>query len=70
MDGIKINGVTLFIGKLPGRKQECFYFQIASRIWPVAYIRSEHIEQATDFWTQMLRGIPDETKAPSCYPTE
>lgn len=57
MDGLKINDVTLFIGKIPNRKQECFYFSEGACIYPVAYIRKENFEAAKRLWGKMLEHI-------------
>jgi len=57
MDGIKINGVTLFVGKLPRRKQACFYFTDGTTLFPVAYIRPEYESMVNHNWQKMLDGI-------------
>ena len=54
MDGLKINGVSLFLGKMPNRKQECFYFAEGTCLYPVAYIRKENLEEAHRLWGKML----------------
>ena len=54
MDGIKVRGVTLFLGKIPNRKQECFYFAKGTCLYPVAYIRKENLEEAKRLWSQMV----------------
>lgn len=60
MEGIKINGVSLYIGKIPGRKQNCFYFQEGNVIYPVAYIKDRHMKDAEYYWNKMLDGVPKE----------
>ncbi len=56
MNGISQNGVTLFLGKLPGRKQACFYFLFLeeSSIYPVAFVSSKHLIMAHRLWAKML----------------
>ena len=54
MDGLRINGITLYLGKLPDRKQECFYFEEGAVITPVAYIREELLEDTQRLWSKML----------------
>ena len=54
MNGLKLNGVTLFLGKLPGRKQECFYFLEEGGIFPVAYIRKQLLKDTQKLWARML----------------
>jgi hypothetical protein len=51
-------GVKLSFGKLPTRKQECFYFEEDSKIYPVAYIRNEQLADAKRLWGMVLEGIP------------
>ena len=58
MDGIRAQDITLFLGKLPNRKQECFYFQKGNRQYPVAYINRKNLEEAKRLWGQMLESIP------------
>jgi len=57
MDGIKLGNTTLFIGKLPGRKQECFYFAKGTTFYPVAYISNGHLGDAKRLWGEMLDGV-------------
>jgi hypothetical protein len=54
MNGLKIRGVTLFIGNIPNRKQLCFYFQEGNCIYPIAYVRKEYSAQAIRLWKTML----------------
>ena len=58
MDGLKINGVSLFLGKIPSRKQECFYFAEGTRLYPVAYISDKNLQEAKRLWGQMITPIP------------
>lgn len=55
MDGIKINNVSLFIGKIPTRKQECFYFVDKNGMWPAGYIRAEYLEKTKELWQEMFK---------------
>jgi len=54
MDGLKRNDVSLFLGKLPYRKQECFFFVEGTCAYPIAYIRKENLEQAKRLWGKMI----------------
>lgn len=55
MDGIKINGITLFLGKLPNRKQECFYFAEGTSLIPVAYIKDSKLKDAKLLWKKLTQ---------------
>jgi hypothetical protein len=54
---IKTN-VALAIGRLPGRKQACFYFEITGQTIPVAYVRENEIAEVEELWAKLLDGIP------------
>jgi len=56
MDGIRINGVALFLGSIPNRKQEGFYFSEGTRIYPVSYISNDNLPEAKRLWGEMLNG--------------
>ncbi len=66
MDGIKVDETTLFLGKIPNRKQECFYFAEGTRLYPVAYISKGNLSEAKRLWAKMLshllKHISDNTK--------
>lgn len=53
-------GVKFGIGKLPGRKQSCFYFtkEDDTVIVPAAYISKTLLAEAEDLWCRLLDGIP------------
>ena len=57
MNGIEIKDVTLFLGKIPCRKQECFYFEEGVNLFPVAYISEKNLKEAKRLWGKMLEGI-------------
>lgn len=59
MDGIKIKDITLFMGNIPNRKQDCFYFAEGTCLYPVAYIRKENLEEAKRLWGKMLDSIQE-----------
>ncbi len=61
MDGLKVNGVTLSLGKIPGRKQECFYFIEGTMIYPIAYVRKELLADAKRLFRRMIATIPSFT---------
>lgn len=57
MNGIRIGDVALFIGKLPYRKQECFYFEKENTVIPVAYIKEDRLSEARELWEEMISKI-------------
>jgi hypothetical protein len=60
MDGIKMNGVTLFLGYLPIRKSLCFYFEKGCSIYPVAYVSKKLEPKAIELWEEFVSGIKEE----------
>ncbi len=62
MEGLKINEISLFLGKMPGRKQECFYFVEGNHLYPVAYISEKNLLEAKRLWGTMLEPFPANTK--------
>lgn len=60
MDGIKANGVILFLGKVPNRKQECFYFIEGSTLHPIAYISQQNLSKAKRLWEKLTERFPRE----------
>jgi len=58
MQGIESNGVQLFLGKIPTRKQECFYFVEGTALIPVAYITERNLADAKRLWQKLLVNIP------------
>ena len=53
------NKVKLFIGRLPGRKQECFYFvENETSIFPIAYINNRNLEETKRLWNELIQGLP------------
>ena len=59
MDGLRINGVALLLGKIPGRKQECFYFEEDEKTIPVAYISKDKLVEAKRLWGKMINPTID-----------
>ena len=59
MNGIKTGEVTLFVGKLPNRKQECFYFEKDGTLYPVAYVPKKSLPEAKRLWAKMVDAIPE-----------
>ncbi len=59
MGGLQIRGtdVSLFLGKLPNRKQECFYFAEGTVLIPVAYISERDLPEAKRLWQMMLDAV-------------
>lgn len=61
MNGLQIHGVTLFLGKIQGRKQECFYFMEGNTQYPVAYIRRECLADAKRLWGTFIGETDEKT---------
>ena len=61
MDGIKLNGITLFVGKIPNRKQQAFYFDDGAKLYPMAYITEDKLDMTQMLWQKMLDAF-DEPK--------
>lgn len=59
MNGIKMNGVSLFLGKIPTRKQHGLYFVEGVQQLVVAYIKDKDLQEAERLWGKMLSGIPE-----------
>ncbi len=57
MEGIRMNGVTLFLGKVPNRKQHCFYFDEGNVCYPVAYISAKNLPEAQRLWAKFIGSI-------------
>jgi len=57
MDGITINGITLYFGEIPQRKQMAVYFQEGTRGYVVAYVSPKHEARARECWQKMLDGV-------------
>ncbi len=57
MDGIKVKEVSLFLGKLPNRKQECFYFVKGTNWYPVAYVSKTNLTDAKRLWGEMIKDL-------------
>ena len=60
MDGMKnsINGVTLFLGRIPGRKQMCFYFAEGNSITVAAYVSAANEKAAVRLWKKLSMQLP------------
>ena len=55
MNGIKMHGVSLFLGKIPYRKQECFYFEEDGvRVYIAAYISEKNLAEAKRLWAKFI----------------
>ncbi len=64
MNGIKVRGsnLVLAMGKLPGYKQECFFFVEEDKnvITPVAFITERNLPMAQKLWGKMLENLRKE----------
>ena len=54
MDGIRLNGVGLFLGHLPNKKLLCFYFEKDNCVYPVAYISEKLEKEAIECWGEFI----------------
>ena len=55
MDRITLNGISLFIGEIPGRKRKCIYFieeplDCASKVTPIGYVEKQYLEDVERLW--------------------
>ena len=54
MNGLRRNNITLFLGKVPCRKQECFYFAEGTTLIPIAYISKTNLAEAKRLWGKFI----------------
>lgn len=54
MNGFSINGVTLELTRLPGRKGLAFCFVEGGSLYPVAYVSQKLEKVAIAKWQKML----------------
>lgn len=54
MDGLSINGVSLYLTSIPGRKGLAFCFMDGSSLYPVAYVSAKLEDMAIKEWKKML----------------
>jgi len=59
MDGIGINGITLYLTEAPGRKQLAFIFHVKAenKGYVVGYVGEKHEAKARECWQHMLDGV-------------
>ncbi len=57
MDGLKINGVSLFLGYFPHRKQHCFYFEEGNQVTVIAFIPDSSLAEAQRLWAKFIGSI-------------
>lgn len=55
MNGITLNGISLFIGEIPGRNRKCVYFveeplDCASKVTPIGYIEKRYLKEVEQLW--------------------
>ena len=56
MDGLKVNGVSLYLTHIPTRKGLVFYFMDEGSLYPVAYVSKKVEDMAIKEWKKMLGG--------------
>lgn len=59
--GNERSGVKLFLGRIPGRKQACFYFEEGNRDIPVVYVSEANLPEAERLWLKFQEGFPERT---------
>jgi len=57
MDGIKANGVILFLTRLPNRKGISFCFEDEGVLYPVAYVSEKLNPKAVELWDKLTKGL-------------
>ena len=62
MYGLKIGEITMFLGKIPNRKQWCFYFAEGTSLIPVAYVADKSLPEAQRLWAEMTRAPSTHSK--------
>jgi len=54
MDGLCINGITLYLTSIPGKERLAFCFKDGGRLYPVAYVPANSENIAVGKWKKML----------------
>lgn len=54
MDGLSINGISLYLSHIPGRKGLAFCFIEGGHLYPVAYVSAKLEDMAVGEWKKML----------------
>ena len=54
MDGLEVNGVSLYLTNIPSRKDLVFCFMEGGSLYPVAYVSAKLEEMAINEWKKML----------------
>ena len=54
MDGLEVNGVTLYLTHIPTRKGLVFCFMDGGSLYPVAYVSKKLEDMAVTEWKKML----------------
>ena len=54
MDGLEVNGVTLYLTHIPSRKNLAFCFMDGGCLYPVAYVSAKLEDMAVKEWKKML----------------
>ena len=54
MDGLEVNGVSLYLTHIPTRKGLVFCFMEGGSIYPVAYVSKKLEDMAIKEWKKML----------------
>lgn len=57
MNGIKTNGMTLYLTQIPNRKGLSFCFEDNGVLYPVAYVSEALRQTAIEKWTKMMEGV-------------
>ncbi len=54
MDGIKSQGISLFLTKIPNRKGLSFCFEKEGVLYPVSYVPKKYENLAVEMWKKMF----------------
>ena len=54
MNGLKANGVSIFLGQMPRRKGLAFYFVEGVNGIPVAYVSKKNEDEAKRLWLKLV----------------
>ena len=54
MDGLEVNGVSLYLTHIPNRKNLVFCFMEGGSLYPVAYVSAKLEDMAIKEWKKML----------------
>ena len=54
MDGLEVNGISLYLTHIPNKKGLVFCFMDGGSLYPVAYVSAKLEDMAINEWKKML----------------